>query len=96
MASGRILFLTFTVLARSHKLYIGGLSPSVAKENLSHELSKFGKVANVWIARNPPGFAFVEFDKATDADKALRALDGVTLCDSRLKVEFAHSKARTG
>lgn len=30
-------------------------------------------------ARKPPGFAFVEFESARDADSAIRKLDGRTL-----------------
>lgn len=72
------------------KLYIGGLLDNVAKEDLVRELSKFGEVSHVWVARNPPGFAFVEFAKSADAEKAVRALDGVSVCGSRVRVEFSH------
>jgi len=30
----------------------------------------------VWVARNPPGFAFVEFEDPRDAEDAVRGLDG--------------------
>ncbi|VDD80398.1 unnamed protein product [Mesocestoides corti] len=74
----------------------GGLSSSVSKSDLLRELSKFGTIADVWVARNPPGFAFVDFEKITDAEKAVRALDGITVCDSKLRVEFAHNCSRNG
>ncbi|KAL5105241.1 Serine/arginine-rich splicing factor 3 [Taenia crassiceps] len=74
----------------------GGLSSNVSKSDLLRELSKFGSVLDLWIARNPPGFAFVQFEKFVDAEKAVRALDGVTLCDSKLRVEFAHNRSRDG
>ncbi len=31
---------------------------------------------SVWVARKPPGFAFVEFDDLRDAQDAIRAMDG--------------------
>jgi len=83
-------------IGRGPKLYVGGLSASVSKDDLMRELSKFGAVGHVWIARNPPGFAFVEFEKAIDAEKAVRALDGITVCDSRLRVEFANNGPKAG
>lgn len=31
---------------------------------------------SVWVARKPPGFAFIDFDDKRDADDAIRDLDG--------------------
>lgn len=31
---------------------------------------------SVWVARKPPGFAFIEFEDRRDADDAIRALNG--------------------
>ena len=31
----------------------------------------FGPLAHVWIARQPPGFAYVEFNEPRDADDAI-------------------------
>lgn len=31
---------------------------------------------SVWVARRPPGYAFLEFDDERDALDAIRALDG--------------------
>ncbi|KAH8854889.1 Serine/arginine-rich splicing factor 7 [Schistosoma japonicum] len=75
---------------KCRKLYIGGLVENVLKEDLVRELSKCGEVVDVWVARNPPGFAFAEYVKSSDAEKAVRSLDGVNVCGSRIRVEFAH------
>jgi arginine/serine-rich splicing factor 7 len=32
---------------------------------------------SVWVARKPPGFAFIDFDDKRDAEDALRDLDGM-------------------
>jgi hypothetical protein len=37
-------------------------------------------VCSVWVARKPPGFAFIEFDDPRDADDAIRELDGKSRC----------------
>ena len=42
----------------------------------SLQFGKFGRVSQVWIARNPPGFAFITMDDDRDADDAVAGLDG--------------------
>ena len=37
---------------------------------------RYGPLRNVWVARNPPGFAFVEFEDPRDAEDSVKALDG--------------------
>jgi RNA recognition motif-containing protein len=32
---------------------------------------------SVWVARKPPGFAFIDFDDRRDAEDAIRDLDGM-------------------
>ena len=36
----------------------------------------FGRIENIWVARNPPGFAFVTFSDPRDAEDAVRDQDG--------------------
>lgn len=38
----------------------------------------------MWVARRPPGYAFVEFDDRRDALDAIRALDGMLITISLL------------
>ncbi|EUB61272.1 RNA-binding protein Rsf1 [Echinococcus granulosus] len=75
------------MLVRSHKLFLGRLSSNVSAIDLLCELPKFGTVPDLWIAKNSPGFAFVQFKIFTDAEKAVCALDGVTLCGFKLRVD---------
>ncbi|KAF7693539.1 hypothetical protein HF521_008855 [Silurus meridionalis] len=51
--------------------------------------------APVWVARNPPGFAFVEFEDPRDATDAVRELDGRTLCGCRVRVELSNGEKRS-
>ena len=60
---------------------------------LQDAFSKYGRVKNVWVARKPPGFAFVEMDDPRDADDAVRGLDGTRISGSRVKVSANHHSA---
>ena len=51
---------------------------------LEYTLSRY-----VWVARNPPGFAFVEFEDPRDAQDACRFLDGSRIGSSRIRVEMS-------
>ncbi|KAA0201412.1 hypothetical protein HAZT_HAZT002938 [Hyalella azteca] len=58
------------------KVYVGDLGSMASRQHLEDAFSYYGRLTNVWVARNPPGFAFVEFEDPRDADDAVRALDG--------------------
>jgi len=75
------------------KVYIGDLGSNASKVDIEDAFSSYGRLTSVWVARNPPGFAFVEFEDARDADDAVRALDGRTICGRRVRVELSnHSR----
>ncbi|XP_046841202.1 RNA-binding protein 1-like [Xenia sp. Carnegie-2017] len=79
---------------RTTKVYVGGLPNDARKEELENEFSRFGKLQDVWVARNPPGFAFIEFYDERDAKDACFELDGRTVCGQRVRVELSHGKTR--
>ena len=62
------------------KVYIGNLGNNASKYELEDAFSKYGPLRNVWVARNPPGFAFVEFEDPRDAEDSVRGIDGTRLC----------------
>ncbi|XP_064116234.1 RNA-binding protein 1-like isoform X3 [Macrobrachium nipponense] len=76
------------------KVYVGNLGNTDAKHELESAFSKYGPLVNVWVARNPPGFAFVEFEDPRDAEDAVRALDGTRMCGVRVKVEMSTGRSR--
>lgn len=78
------------------RVYVGQLGHNGDKNEIEMEFEKFGKLHNVWVAQNPPGFAFVEFYDERDADDAVRELDGKRICGVRVKVEISHGKGRAG
>ena len=58
------------------KVYVGDLPSGASRQELEDAFSQYGYLKNVWVARNPPGFAFVEFDDERDARDAVKDLDG--------------------
>ncbi|XP_067830582.1 serine/arginine-rich splicing factor 3-like [Heptranchias perlo] len=76
------------------KVYVGDLGTNGNKTELERAFSYYGPLRNVWVARNPPGFAFVEFEDPRDATDAVRELDGRTLCGVRVRVELSSGERR--
>ncbi|ONK80117.1 uncharacterized protein A4U43_C01F14060 [Asparagus officinalis] len=58
------------------KIYVGNLSSRIRERELAEAFNSFGLVRSVWVARNPPGYAFIEFNSRREADNAISALDG--------------------
>ncbi|KAK6631816.1 hypothetical protein RUM43_013880 [Polyplax serrata] len=56
----------------SCKVYVGNLGSNASKHEIEAAFSKYGPLRNVWVARNPPGFAFVEFEDPRDAEDSVR------------------------
>ncbi|XP_064408649.1 serine/arginine-rich splicing factor 7 isoform X2 [Latimeria chalumnae] len=76
------------------KVYVGDLGTGAAKGELERAFNYYGPLRNVWVARNPPGFAFVEFEDPRDAEDAVRGMDGKVLCGSRVRVELSNGMSR--
>merc|ERR1712183_544669 len=72
------------------KIYIGGLRDDANRYDHEDAFTKYGPVRNVWVARRPPGFAFVEMEDPRDAEDAVRGIDGTRVCGSRVKVEMSN------
>jgi len=59
------------------KVFVGNLRRSCSKDELEEVFSAAGQVLQIWIARDPPGFAFVTYADSEDAREACRRLNGV-------------------
>ncbi|XP_056639584.1 RNA-binding protein Rsf1 [Diorhabda carinulata] len=81
---------------RTARVYVGGLTESIKKEDLEGEFEKYGKLNSVWVAFNPPGFAFIEFNSLTDAETACDNLNGTEFLGAKLRVEIARGRPRRG
>ncbi|CAN1320993.1 Serine/arginine-rich splicing factor RSZ21A [Linum perenne] len=74
------------------RVYVGNLDPRVTERDLEDEFRMYGVLRSVWVARRPPGYAFLEFDDRRDAIDAIRALDG----KNGWRVELSHNSKGGG
>jgi len=82
-------------------IFVGNLSLNTSEEALRHAFAAFGPINRVTIMTDrdtgqPRGFAFVEMANATDADKAIAALNGTLLDERALNVNEARPKKESG
>jgi RNA recognition motif-containing protein len=64
---------------------------SLQEREIEDVFAKYGKLTNVWVARNPPGFAYVEYEDERDAEEAIKSVPGTLVAGVALTVEFAQS-----
>lgn len=81
---------------RPASVYVGGLSEDIQKEDLEREFGKFGTLTKVWVARNPPGFAFIEFEDDQDANEAIKEMNGAMINGAEIKCDLSRGRSRDG
>ncbi|KAF4349842.1 hypothetical protein F8388_021952 [Cannabis sativa] len=72
-------------------LWVGGISPSVSKEELEEEFLKFGKIEDFKFLRDR-NTAFIEFFRLEDASQAMRNMNGKRLGGEQIRVDFLRSQ----
>ncbi|XP_043270940.1 RNA-binding protein Rsf1 isoform X2 [Venturia canescens] len=78
------------------RVYVGGLNDKIKKDDLQMEFEKFGKLNKVWMAFNPPGFAFIEFLSMDEAELACNNMNGTEIMGAKLRVEISRGRGRGG
>ena len=58
------------------KVYVGDISRDMTEKDLERAFSEFGSIRSVWVATDPSGFAFIQFDGERDAQDAVKTMDG--------------------
>lgn len=76
------------------RVYVGDLGDHGNQRELEEVFSHFGSLKEVWIAKDPKGFAFVEFNYPEEANSAIKQLDGSTVCGCKVRVEMARDSRR--
>ncbi|CAE8634028.1 unnamed protein product [Polarella glacialis] len=67
-----------------------------ARRDLERTFAKFGRVEEIWVSRQPPGFAFVTFDTYKDALNAVDELDGHKFQGKSLNIQLSTGKSGGG
>ena len=62
------------------------------KEEIRNTCREFGPITNVWMADDPPGFAYVFFEAFKDAIKAVEELNDTRMCGRRVTLELSPSE----
>ena len=57
------------------RIHIADLTDSVTQYDIEKAFMKFGEIREVWMAKNPPCFAFVVFKGKQDAAQAVKEMD---------------------
>ncbi|RZC80760.1 hypothetical protein C5167_043331 [Papaver somniferum] len=76
----------------SRTLYVGNLPGDIREREVDDLFYKYGPIVEIdlKVPPRPPGYAFVEFEDARDAEDAIRGRDGYNFDGHRLRVELAH------
>ena len=80
-------------------MYIGNLAHEVTEDDLRNAFSEFGEVASVKIiidkfSGRSKGFGFVEMPSNSEADQAIKALNGKAFNGRSIKVNQAEAKRK--
>lgn len=80
-------------------IYIGNLAYNVTENDLRTLFSGFGEVSDVKVIKErftgqSKGFGFVEMQNNSEADKAIKALNGTRLKDQIIKLSQAKPPAK--
>ena len=80
-------------------MYIGNLAYDVTEDDLKNAFSEFGEVSSVKIIMDKfsgrsKGFGFVEMPSNSEADQAIKALNGKAFNGRSIKVNQAEAKRK--
>ncbi|KAF4702569.1 serine arginine-rich splicing factor, partial [Perkinsus olseni] len=64
--------------------------------DLERIFERYGRIEQTWVARNPPGFAFITFCDSRDAKDAVDSEDGRDFQGKRMRVEISVSRNERG
>ena len=80
-------------------MHVGNLAFNVTEDDLKTLFSSFGEVSTVTLikersSRQSKGFGFVDMPNNSEADKAMKGLNGTRLKDQLIKISQAKPPAK--
>lgn len=82
-----------TMSSRSSRtIYVGNLPGDVREREIEDLFYKYGPIVDIdlKLPPRPPGYCFIEFEDARDAEDAIRGRDGYNFDGYHIRVELAH------
>jgi RNA recognition motif-containing protein len=75
-------------------IYIGNLSYKTTEESLKRLFADFGEIESIKVIKDrftgrPKGFGFIEMPSNSEADQAIKALNGNRIDGNNIKVRHA-------
>lgn len=58
-----------------YRIHIADLGVNCSQKELEKTFRKYGEFKELWLARNPPCFAFVNYKHRNDAESAIKEMD---------------------
>ncbi len=77
-----------------YRVHIADLGINCSQKDLERQFNKFGETRELWLARYPPCFAFIVYKHKSDAEKAIKEMDGRVVCSSRVRVTWAKPRIK--
>lgn len=80
-----------------NKIYVGNLPYAAVEEDLQNMFSRFGEIIKISLIRDKAtrkskGYAFIEFNQASEAEAAVNAMNGHSEGGRALRVNLAEDK----
>lgn len=58
------------------RVHVADLSVDCSQKEIESKFGKYGEFREVWLAKNPPCFSFIVFKHKSDAEEAIKEMDG--------------------